>query len=305
MSGDTLVNAETGEIIAQCTPTEARWITNRLRTAIGVATELYVEAYERRAWAALGHANWDAYCAAEFGDFQLKLPREERDEAIQSLRAAGLSIRAIAATGVASKNTVERTIAASGVPNGDTSTVGTDGKTYPASESAAVRAARERREREAAEADPVDFGKCTAGFDCNAKATAADGMCAWHRGKRKAEQDSGAGGDAPAAPDGPQQDPPPAAVHQPHGRAQQPADAPEADTDGTGQPAPHPDGEAGDAVPPAASPALPSDWRDRVARSTHLLGCPIDRLRPLLTDDDRIDLLDLHTYIADLLELNA
>ncbi len=226
MSGDTLVNAETGELIAQCTPTEARWITNRLRTAIGVATELYIEAYERRAWAALGHANWDAYCAAEFGDFQLKLPREERDEAIQSLRDAGLSIRAIASTGVASKKTVERTIAASGVAKEDTCTTGTDGKRYNA-----VSRAKANR---AAEPEPDAPSKCTDGFDCPAT-PGADGLCAWHRSKRQ-EQDSGGGGSRPAAPD-----------------------------DGTGQTAPHPvAGEtAPSAVSPALELAAE---REQIAR---------------------------------------
>lgn len=110
MSGDTLVNAETGEIIAECTPDEARKILDRMHTGMGVVTELYIEAYTKRVWAALGHASWDAFITAEFGKYQLRLPSEERDEMVMSLRAAGLSIRAIAATGVASKNTVERTI---------------------------------------------------------------------------------------------------------------------------------------------------------------------------------------------------
>lgn len=152
MSGDTLVNADTGEIIAECTPDEARKLTDRMHTALGVLTELYIEAYQRRAWAALGHPSWDAYIAAEFGRYHLRLPAEERDEAIASMRAAGLSIRAIAATGVASKKTVERSIAASGVANDDTCT-GTDGKKYDA-----VARAKARREAEIAapETSPSD-----------------------------------------------------------------------------------------------------------------------------------------------------
>ena len=179
MSGDTLVNAETGEVIAQMTPAEARRMLKRMHTGMGVLTELYIEAYNGRIWAALGHASWDAFLAAEFGGYQLRLPSEERDETIMSLRAAGLSIRAIAATGVASKSTVERTIEASGVVNEDTSVTGTDGKTYDAAKRAAAR-------REAEPAPEEAPTKCTDGFDCPAT-PGPDGLCAWHRGKRRAE----------------------------------------------------------------------------------------------------------------------
>jgi len=281
MSGDALVNAETGEVIAQCTPDEAREITNRMRTGLGVVTELYIEAYTKRAWAALGHANWDAYLAAEFGDFALRLPREERDDVIGSLRAAGLSIRAIAATGVASKKTVERTIAASGVANDDTS--------------AGVRAARERREREAAEAgEPVDYGKCTAGFDCAAKATAADAMCDWHR---KKANEASATDVSPSVSDEPQQVPAPAAAQDP-GKAGAP-ESRAAATGSTGATSPGAGdgGGTGDVLPTPPAETLPADWRDRIACAVHLLGCDVGLLRVALTDDDRIDLTDLRDHL--------
>lgn len=258
MTGSKLVNAETGEPIAECTPDEARELTDRIGTAMGVAWELVLQAYRTRAWAALGHGSWDAYCTAEFGKFHMRLPSEERDETIASLRAAGLSIRAIAATRIASKKTVERTIAASGVANDDTSITGTDGKTYPGGESAGVRAARERREREAAEAaEPVDHGMCTAGFDCAAKATAADGMCDWHRNKTK-DSDGSPPSDEPGAHH------PVVPGSTPHGAASEPrTDAPAADTDGTGL-ASHADGADGGAASSSAAtpPSLPDDLSD-------------------------------------------
>lgn len=285
--GGTLVNAETGEVIAEMTPDEARDITNRMRTAAGVLTELYVDAYTRRAWAALGHASWDAYLAAEFGDFHLRLPREERDDVVGSLRAAGLSIRAIAATGIASKATVERTIAASGVLNEDTSTTGTDGKTYDA-----VSRAKAKPKPE-----PIDPGKCTDGFGCPAT-PGPDGLCAWHRGRRKANE---ATPDPDSDGDGP---PTSSESEQPASRSD---DAPssavdegKADTGGTGQPAAHTSGvEEGDGtVPPTVlSPPLPEDWRDRLARSAQLLSCPVEALAAELSTDDVIDLTDLAVHI--------
>lgn len=116
----SLVNAETGEVLAEMTPDEARQVTDRIRTALGVAWELVADAYKRRAWAAMGYSSWDDYTSAEFGAARLRLPREERQEVVASLRDAGLSIRAIAATGIASKQTIERDLA--GVMNHDTST---------------------------------------------------------------------------------------------------------------------------------------------------------------------------------------
>ena len=256
MSGDTLVNADTGEKIAECTPDEARELTDRICTGLGVVWELVLEAYRTRAWAALGHGSWDAYCAAEFGRFHMRLPSEERDEVIGSLRSAGLSIRAIAATGVASKATVERSIASSGVINEDTCTVGRDGKKYDA-----VARAKARREAEAS------------------------------------------GEDSPPAPspEPGQVSPPAPATSTGEAGADTPSDAAATGTTGTTRPGESDEGVPGDRLTPS-SPALPDDWSDRLARATHLLGCPVDLLRERLTDDDRIDLADLRTYIDQLLE---
>lgn len=102
----SLVDTETGEVVADLTPEEARDLTEKLRTALSVSWELVKEAFRRRAWAALGYESWDDYCVHEFDDLRLRLPREERREVVVSLREAGMSTRAIAsATGV-SKSTV-------------------------------------------------------------------------------------------------------------------------------------------------------------------------------------------------------
>jgi hypothetical protein len=63
----TLVNAETGEVVARCTPDEARHLTERIRDAVGAVWSLLVEAHERQAWAALGYGSWREYATAEFG----------------------------------------------------------------------------------------------------------------------------------------------------------------------------------------------------------------------------------------------
>lgn len=98
------------------TQEQARALTDRIKVAVEGTWLLIQEAYTSRAWAALGYATWDAYVEAEFRTARLALPKEERAETIQSLRAAGMSVRAISsATGVG-VGTVHREL--STVPNG-------------------------------------------------------------------------------------------------------------------------------------------------------------------------------------------
>lgn len=103
-------------ITADLSVDAARQITEELRQHVTVSADLIVEAYQGRVWIAMGYATWDAYTVGEFAGSLLRLPREERNEAIQSLRSQGLSLRAIAsATGV-SHTEAKRTLD-SGVTN--------------------------------------------------------------------------------------------------------------------------------------------------------------------------------------------
>ena len=79
----------------QCSEATARALTDQLRQSLAVSWELLVEAYQRRAWAALGYSTWDAYTDAELGEVRLRLPREERREVVASMTEAGMSTRAI------------------------------------------------------------------------------------------------------------------------------------------------------------------------------------------------------------------
>lgn len=95
---------------------DARALTDQIKTNVEETWHLVKEAYERRAWTALGYTSWDAYCDQEFGTTRLRLPRKERAEVLASLREAGLSIRAIASVTGFGKGTVGRDLAT--VPNG-------------------------------------------------------------------------------------------------------------------------------------------------------------------------------------------
>lgn len=110
---------------APMTESEAKAVTSKIRNRVAMVWDLVTQAYEGRAWLALGYESWDAYCSGEFKGARLRLPREERAAAVASLRDAGLSVRAIAAatgTGVA---TVHRDLEA-GVPNGTPATPSPD-----------------------------------------------------------------------------------------------------------------------------------------------------------------------------------
>jgi phage N-6-adenine-methyltransferase len=103
--------------VTTCTREEALTITDRIKVGVDGVWDLIKEAYEIRAWAALDYSSWDDYCASEFGATRLRLPREERQEVVASLRESGLSTRAIAAATGVGQTTVRRVLG-SGEPNG-------------------------------------------------------------------------------------------------------------------------------------------------------------------------------------------
>jgi hypothetical protein len=117
---------------------EARALTDRIKVAVEGTWLLIQEAYASRTWAALGYDTWDAYVDTEFRTARLALPKEERAETIQSLRAAGMSVRAIStATGV-SVGTVHGDLSRCSEMNTSTEVQGTDGKTYSPTRPAAT-----------------------------------------------------------------------------------------------------------------------------------------------------------------------
>ena len=96
---------------------EARSLTDQIKNGIEVLWDFIKRAYTGRAWIALGYSSWDEYCDREFGQTRLRLPREERNEVVCSLRESGLSVRAISSATGLGVGTVHREIEA-GVPNG-------------------------------------------------------------------------------------------------------------------------------------------------------------------------------------------
>jgi len=119
----------TAEIV-QATPDAARRLTDRIKAGLELMWELVAEAYGTRAWAALGYSSWDDYCTREFGTARLQLPREERAQAVMSLRESGLSTRAIAAATGVDPKTVRNDLS-TGESRPHNSPVGTLGNHQP------------------------------------------------------------------------------------------------------------------------------------------------------------------------------
>jgi hypothetical protein len=156
---------------------EARELTRQIAQTLAVAWDKIVEAYQRRVWEPLGYDSWDSYCRAELGSTRLRLPAEEREQAVRSLRSAGLSTRAIAAATGQSDRTVRRDLAgaANAAPAGASdetpgdcvsphpaSVTGLDGKSYPSTQ-APVPDAGEPIDAEVVEDDSEPAGSRAAG----------------------------------------------------------------------------------------------------------------------------------------------
>jgi hypothetical protein len=107
---------------------DARKLTDQIKSSVETLWDLITRAYTTRAWAALDYDSWDDYCAKEFSDARLRLPREERQEVVASMREIGMSTRAIAAATGESRETIRREAAATDT-NGSV-VVGVNGKTY-------------------------------------------------------------------------------------------------------------------------------------------------------------------------------
>lgn len=108
---------------------QARELTDRIKVGVEAIWELVKQAFQSRAWAALGYDSWDDYCTREFGTSRIRLPREERQEVVASMREIGMSTRAIASATGDSPRTVRRAIDSSGA-NAPVDVTGVNGKTY-------------------------------------------------------------------------------------------------------------------------------------------------------------------------------
>lgn len=121
----------------EMTEGEARALTDQIIETTETLWGLISEAYQKRAWAALGYESWEDYVAVEFGSERLSVSRAERPSVVGILREAGLSFRAIADVTGDAVSTVHRALDAledEGEMTGEVveldSVRGRDGKNY-------------------------------------------------------------------------------------------------------------------------------------------------------------------------------
>lgn len=95
--------------MADLTHHEAQALTERIRNLLEAAYPLTVEAYQRRAWVALGYDSWEAYCQQEFtGQRMIRLERDQRVQIAAGMRAAGMPDKAVAAAMGLGVSTLQR-----------------------------------------------------------------------------------------------------------------------------------------------------------------------------------------------------
>jgi hypothetical protein len=112
------------------TAEEARALTDGIRRSLASVWPMVIEAYQRRAWLALGYASWEIYCDQELAGMRPAIERDQRREAVGQMREAGMSQRAIAGAVGVNHTTVGDDLKAGGKPPPD-KIQGADGKTYP------------------------------------------------------------------------------------------------------------------------------------------------------------------------------
>lgn len=106
------------EQAATLTRESARRLTGKIRDALAVADDLIVRAYEGRAWEALGHPSWEAYCVAELPELRaMKLRAPVRRARVHALLDAGASIREAAVSAGASVGSAHADAKAREVPH--------------------------------------------------------------------------------------------------------------------------------------------------------------------------------------------
>jgi hypothetical protein len=130
VAGVELENHSTAEVSQPTVMTvdEARAVVGRIRQCVAITDVEVTKAFNGRAWIALGYPSWSALCDAEFADFRLS--REARIALVGELRKNGMSVRAIAATTRADRNTVRADLRQVGELSPTPGQAGEDGEAH-------------------------------------------------------------------------------------------------------------------------------------------------------------------------------
>ena len=101
------------------TPADVRASVRRAKKSLEAAAAEIVWQIEREAWRTLGYPSWTAMREAEYGGAAFMVPSKSRPEIVARIRASGLTQQEIADTAGVGVGTVNRDLAASDFPNGN------------------------------------------------------------------------------------------------------------------------------------------------------------------------------------------
>lgn len=103
------------------TQADVRASIRRARKSLEDAAAEIVWQIEMEAWCTLGYSSWTAMREAEYGGAAFMVPSKSRPEIVARIRAKGLTQQEIAATAGVGIGTVNRDLARSDLPNGNSS----------------------------------------------------------------------------------------------------------------------------------------------------------------------------------------
>lgn len=101
------------------TPADVQASIRRAKKSLEAAASEIVWQIEMEAWRTLGYSSWGAMREAEYGGAAFMVPSKSRPEIVARIRASGLTQQEIADTAGVGVGTVNRDLAASDFPNGN------------------------------------------------------------------------------------------------------------------------------------------------------------------------------------------
>ena len=301
---------------------QAAEATNRVNAYAKRLPQVVKEAFDGRAWEALGYESWDDYVddalviTRRYANMllaaavNLELLAEMFDVDVDLFGLPERVLRGIDAGTMVPAISEALAELTEDVTDGDRvevieSTVRTETKKVTKTKQEAkaategIAAARARREAEAQKPPEPEPVACSV-TDCPDHAIGDLGFCPWHHGKFLADVERDAAAkkpvpdeEPPPSSDEPQQDPAPAAAHDP-GKAGAPESrAAATGSTGASSPGAGDGGGTGDVLPTPPAETLPADWRDLIGHATYLLRLDAAQVAAAATADDDADLCAL------------